>query len=137
MNALHLYYSPELLQKLEKLAELTSYQRYTSFRFKLTVLDWCALVLASVGEQAAQLPLESPADLLPFLDALDQAGLTIARLLDDQFQTPGSGIEHVSTWSWEHINYALTGHYFERRARISRAGKAPLLARITAKLAQR
>lgn len=136
MNALQRYYTPETIQKLERLAELTDYQRYTSFRYKLTLLDWCALCLSTVEEQAGHLPLDNAADMPAFIDGLDQAALAIARALDAYFQDTESH-QHLASFLFEHVTDALSEKYKERRARILERGKAGLLARISIKMASR
>lgn len=146
--ALHHYYSPETIEKLERCAQLTGYQEYTSFQNALLFLDWCALWLSLIGEKAAETPLTGPADLVAFLDALDQAGKAMTELFDDFFQESrihqpsagpyiSEGIEHVNFFTSEHGLYWLSKDYFERRARIQSRGKQTLLARISARFASR
>lgn len=143
MQALHRYYSPEIIEKLERCAQLTSYQSHTSFQNALLFLDWCALWLSLIGEKATETPLTGPADLVAFLDALDLAGKAMTDVFDTFFQDirvhhlpdglyVSEGIEHVDGYIYDHGQYWLSKDYFERRARIQSRGKQTLLARISA-----
>lgn len=129
MNALHLYYSPETLAKLEKLAQLQP-----SFQKRLDMLQFCAFALAQVAEQAGQLPLDTPSDLVAFLQCLDKAGEAIN--LQAQAIPSYGAIEGTLDYpELYRFVYLISSNYFEKRAWIRRCGKEALLYRLATKLA--
>jgi hypothetical protein len=138
-DALRRFFSQDTIEKLEKLAQETTYQWRHGFERQLTLFQLFAFILAMVEEQASQIPMDEPGLLLLELDIT--AGQRIKEEITAFVDDPGRPIaphmpnvvDRADTF-FEGIRYYFSDDWFARRKRILEHGKGPLLSRIIARM---
>lgn len=143
-DALARIFPPETITKFELLAEVTSYQWYAGFERQLAFFRLLAFLLLTIEQTASSTPLESVNDAGQFLVSLERAEKAMLAEITALANNPDRPIEPQSPYTevdrlteyFSGLRYYLSDDWFARRAKILARGKAPLLSRIVARLAQ-